>query len=237
MVRYAAADYVGSLFRLAAYSLVPLFVLGRLGAEQNAYFSLAWVIAYTFYLAALNMGSSLIVEAARDPSRLAEHARRVLRNAGALIGAGVVVTVAAAPWLLRLFGVDYAENGTALLRLLALSALPNLLVGVAIDVARAQRRMRRVVALQCGLCVLVLGLTLWLIPVMGVTGVGAAWLLAESALAVPLLFTLRRWLGAPVKAAPATIAPATAAPATVAPATIAPGVPAVRPAPADRSPR
>ena len=238
MVRYAAADYLGSLFRLAAYSLVPLLVLGRLGAEQNAYFSLAWVIAYTFYLAALNMGSSLIVEAARDPSRLAEHGRRVLRNAGMLIGAGVIVTVAAAPWLLRLFGVDYAEHGTVLLRLLALSALPNLLVGVAIDVARAQRRMIRVMALQCGLCVLVLGLTLWLIPVMGLTGVGAAWLLAESVLALPLLLTLRRWLGASVKAAPATsVKAAPAAPATAEPAAAVPGAPAGRPAPVERSPR
>ncbi|WP_405020264.1 hypothetical protein OHV05_28745 [Kitasatospora sp. NBC_00070] len=194
LVRYAAADYVGALLRTAAYSLMPLLVLGRLGADQNAYFSLAWVIAYTCYLATLNMGSSLIVEAAHAPERLAEHGRRVLRHAGLLVGTGVLLLVVAAPWVLAAFGPDYAANGTTLLRLLALSALPNLVLGVAIDVCRARRAMGWVIGLQATLLVVVLALTVWLIPLYGLTGVGLAWLIAESLLALPLLVTLPRWL-------------------------------------------
>lgn len=194
LARYAAADYVGALLRTAAYSLMPLLVLGQLGADQNAYFSLAWVIAYTGYLATMNMGSSLIVEAAHAPERLAEHGRRVLRHTGLLLAAGMLVLVVAAPWILAAFGPDYAEHGTTLLRLLALSALPNLVLGVAIDVCRARRAMGWVMGLQAALLTVVLALTLWLTPLLGITGVGLAWLLAESALALPLLLTLPRWL-------------------------------------------
>lgn len=193
LLGYAAADYTGFLFRLAAYNLVPLLVLDQLGPEQNAYFSLAWVIAYTLFLATYNMGSSLIVEAAGNPARLAEHTRTVLRHSGALIAAGVAVVVAVAPWLLRLFGPGYAAEGTTLVRLLALSALPNLVLGVAVDVARSRRQLRRVVGLQAALCVLVIGLTVLLLPPLGLTGVGLAWLLAECAIALPLLITLPRW--------------------------------------------
>ncbi|GAB7187746.1 hypothetical protein ATKI12_7577 [Kitasatospora sp. Ki12] len=197
LLRYCAADYLGSLFRLTAYNILPLLVLNQFGAAANAYFSLAWVIAYTLYLAALNMGSSLIVEAAHAPERLAEHGRRVLRHAGLLLAVGVGFVVIAAPWLLRLFGAPYAEHGTLVLRLLALSALPNLLFSVAIDVARARRALGWIIGLQCAFCLLAVGLVVVLLPGYGLTGVGVGWLIAECLVALPLLVTLPRWLPRP----------------------------------------
>ncbi|MFJ9665088.1 lipopolysaccharide biosynthesis protein [Streptomyces sp. NPDC101219] len=194
LLGYASADYAGSLFRMAAYSLVPLIVLNTLGPAQSAYYSLAWIVGYVPYLLATNMGSSLIVEAAHTPGDLARHASRVLRHSALLLGAGTVVIIVVAPRFLAFFGPEYAEHGTTLLRLLALSALPNLLVSVAVDVARMQRNLRRVVGLQCVLCVLVLGLATVLLPVLGLAGGGLAWLLAQSLLALWLVVRRSRWL-------------------------------------------
>ncbi|MFD7695296.1 lipopolysaccharide biosynthesis protein [Streptomyces sp. NPDC059805] len=194
LLRYAAADYTGSLFRMAAYTLVPLLVLNTLGPDQSAYFSLAWIIGYVLFLVVRNMGSSLVVEVVRRPERLVEHGLRVLRHSGTLLAAGVLVIVAGAPWILALFGPGYAEHATTVLRLLALAALPNLVFSVAVDVLRARRRMRLVVGLQVALCVLVLGLSRVLLPVLGVTGAGVAWLLAECLVAAPLLLLRSRWL-------------------------------------------
>jgi len=194
LLRYVSADYLGSMCRLVAYTVVPLMVLNRLGGTENAYFSLAWVIAYTLFLASYNMGSSLVVEAAHAPERLVADARRVLRHSGALLAAAVLLLVAVAPWLLRLFGPGYAAHGTGLLRLLALAALPNLLLDVAVDVARARRRLAWAVGLQAALCVLVLGLSAWLLPVLGIAGVGVAWMTAECLIGLPLLLTMPRWL-------------------------------------------
>lgn len=194
LVGYAAADWCGSLFRLAAYTLVPLVVLDNLGAEQSAFYSLAWNVAYVPYLMARNMGTSLLVESVRRPERLVEAGRRVLRHSGLLLAGVTAVLVAAAPQILSLFGAEYSAQSTTLLRLLALSALPNLLLSVAIDVARARRRLRWAVALQVAMCVLVLGLTHVLLPRMGVTGAGVAWLVTQCLIAVPLLVFRRRWL-------------------------------------------
>jgi O-antigen/teichoic acid export membrane protein len=196
MVGYAAADYFGSLFSMAAYTLVPLLVLNSLGAAQSAYYSLAWTVGYVPYLLARNMGSSLVVEAVRCPERLVEHGLRVLRHSGLLLAVGISVLVAAAPQILAVFGAGYAEEGSTALQLLALSALPNLVVSVAVDVARARRRLRWAVGLQMTLCVLVLGLTTMLLPVLGVTGAGVAWLAAQCLIAAPLLIRRSRWLTA-----------------------------------------
>jgi O-antigen/teichoic acid export membrane protein len=199
LLRYAAADYVGAFFRLSAYNVVPLMVLNHFGDTGSAYFSLAWVIAYTLFIAAYNMGSSLIVEAAHAPEQLTANGRRVLRHSAAILGAAAAALLLGAPWLLRLFGPAYAAHGTTLLRLLILAALPNLLVGVAVDVSRARRRLGWAVGLQGALCALVLGLSFWLMPLLGINGVGVAWLVAECTLGLPLLLTLPRWLPAPGK--------------------------------------
>lgn len=194
MVGYATADYLGSLFRMAAYSLVPLLVLNTLGPAHSAYYSLAWIVGYVPYLLATNMGSSLIVEAAHDPARLADHAFRVLRHSALLMAAGTAVMIIIAPGFLAFFGTQYAEHGTTLLRLLALSALPNLVVSLAVDVARMRRRLRLVVGLQLAMCVLVLSLSHILLPVLGLAGGGLAWLVALSLISLYLLIRRSQWL-------------------------------------------
>ncbi|MFF1796504.1 lipopolysaccharide biosynthesis protein [Kitasatospora sp. NPDC058263] len=191
---YAVADYLGNISGIAACSVVPLMVLAVLGAEQNAYYSLAWVIADSLYMAAYSMGSSLVVEAARAPERLAEHARRMMWHTGLLVLAAVAVIVAFAPWMLRLFGPGYAEHGTTVLRLMALSALPTVVLSLATDVARVRRALGWMIGLQLVYAVLVITLVAGLLPVFGLTGVGLAWLLAATVLALPLLVALPRWL-------------------------------------------
>jgi O-antigen/teichoic acid export membrane protein len=140
------------------------------------------------------MGTSLLAESVRGPERLVRHSLRVLRHSGLLLGGITVVLVAAAPQILSIFGASYAAEGTTLLRLLALSALPNLLLSVAIDVARARRRLHWAVWLQAAMCVLVLGLTRLLLPEFGVAGAGLAWLVTQCVIAAFLLVSWSRWL-------------------------------------------
>ncbi|MGW6391343.1 hypothetical protein ACWFR1_12760 [Streptomyces sp. NPDC055103] len=179
---------------MAAHTVVPLMVLNNLGAEQSAYFSLAWIVGYVLYLVSRNLGSSLVVEAVSHPERLVEHAVRMLRHTGLLLGAAIVLVAALAPQILSFFGPEHAEHGSTLLRLLALSALPNILVSLAIDVWRARRRLRWAVGVQVVMCVLVLGLTKLLLPTLGITGAGVAWLVTMCLLATPLLIWRKRWL-------------------------------------------
>ncbi|MCU7827070.1 lipopolysaccharide biosynthesis protein [Kitasatospora sp. DSM 101779] len=194
MARYAVADYIGQLGQTAVAKSLPLLVLARLGAEQTAYYSLAYLVTDTLYQAAYAMGQSLTVEGAAEPHRLAEHAGRMLRHTFALIAPATAVAVAAAPWILDLFGPDYAQHGTTVLRLMALSAVPNVLFGVAVHVARVRQALVFLTGLQLVFACLLLILTLVLMPHYGLTGVGVAWLATACALALALTATAPRWL-------------------------------------------
>ena len=189
LVKFVAADYIGSLFWLLSTTFLPVIVTQQVGATANAYFYLAWTIAYSLYLISPNMGSSLTVEAARDETKLGVYSFRVFRHTAQLVVPAVVVVLLGAPYLLWLFGVSYAVAGTTLLRLLALSAIPNIINALYISIARVQRHLTAMVGVLAGLCLLVLGLSYLLLPLYGITGVGLAWLVSQTIVAVILLLT------------------------------------------------
>lgn len=192
---YLAADFAGSLCWLVATTLMPVVVLDRLGPTQSAYFSLAWMVAYTLFLLSANMGSSLIVESGSDRAALAENCRRVLRHTGGLLAVGVGLGSLVAPLALRLFGPGYSAHASWLLRLLLLSALPNLVVACAVASCRARRRVGAVAGILAATCVGAVGFTVWLLPHAGITGAGYGWLIAESCTAAVLLLRREWWMG------------------------------------------
>jgi O-antigen/teichoic acid export membrane protein/aminoglycoside phosphotransferase (APT) family kinase protein len=185
-IKYVAADYLGSLFWLVSTALLPVIVTRQAGATANAYFYLAWTMAYSLYLVSPNMGSSLIVEAATDQARLSSYSYRVFVHTIRLLVPVVAIVMVGAPYLLRIFGSGYAAEGTTLLRLLALSAIPNIINALYISIARVQRRLTALVMVLAGLCMLVLTLSYTLLPIYGITGVGLAWLVSQTLVAAIL---------------------------------------------------
>jgi O-antigen/teichoic acid export membrane protein len=193
VVRFVAFDYIGAICSVASVALMPILVIAVLGAEKNAYFSMAWVIAFSVHQINFNMGTSLVVDSAEDQSRLAHQTRHILAHTSKLLVIVVLAILLSAPYVLGLFGHSYREADNTL-RLLALGALPHLIVVTAISSARVQRRMGLVVWTQITQCVLALGLMWLLLPIMGMTGAGLAWLVTQLAIACGLLIRRDLWL-------------------------------------------
>ena len=82
----------------------------------------------------------------------------------------------------------------SLLRWLALGVLPNIFVALFISIARVQNQPGRIVLVQGLLSGLMLGLSYVLLPRIGITGVGVAWLASQTIIAIVLLPTLLRRL-------------------------------------------
>ena len=184
MVRYAAGNYVGVLFTLAYSTVPPLLVLHYAGSSANAYFYLPWVIASLTRLAASNMGTSLTVEGIVDEGRQAAHFRSALLSLGRLVVPAVLAVALLSQPLLSLFGATYASEGAALLRLLVLATIPNLYVSLTIGRFRAQNHIARIVLIHATTAILMLGMSLVLLPRQGIIGVGVAWLVAQTLVAI-----------------------------------------------------
>ncbi len=189
IIRYVSADYLGYLLWLGLTTLLPVIVVQHLGATANAYYYLSQTIAYSLYLVSRNMGMSLITEGALDQEKLQEYSLRTLLGTSRLVFPLVFVVVLGAPFILSLFGHNYASQGTVLLRLLSLSAVPNIITSLYLSIVRVQRRMKAVVITLVSLCAIILGLTYLFLPVYGLNGIGMAWLFGQISVAVVVFFT------------------------------------------------
>nr|WP_241267452.1 lipopolysaccharide biosynthesis protein [Streptomyces scabichelini] len=206
--RFLAGDYTGSLFSLAVVYLVPVIVAAQVSSADNAYFYIAITIGGTVNLLAINMGASLTVEGSHDPARLAANTRAALiRMARIMLPVGGVLFFGA-PFVLGVFGQGYADAATPLLRWFAVGGVLRVVMETYFAVLRAQSRTAGLAWLQGLLCVLVLGLTVILLPTMGLTGAGVAEVAALAvivAIASPKLYVIVRT--APPAAVPEDAAP------------------------------
>lgn len=191
---YVAGDYFGMLFWMAAAFLQPIVITQLAGATANAYFYLSWQIAYALYLVPRMMGMSFVTEVSARPFKLNSYSFKVLTQSARLIIPVVLVILVGAPYILLLFGREYASESAALLRLLSLSAIPQIVVALYLSIARVQRQMLSLVAVQASLSILALILIYSLLPVYGITGIGYAWLISQTAVASFLAVTKLRQL-------------------------------------------
>jgi O-antigen/teichoic acid export membrane protein len=187
--RFVAGNYAGSLFVLAATMLLPLLVITRTDTQTAAYFFPCWAIATGLQLIAANATLALVVEAVRDRQNFALHCRRALLQTFALMIPAMIGLLLLAPYVLNLFGDAYADRGTALLRWLAVGAVPNVFVALALAVARATDRSVVVASIQGAACVILLAGAYVLLP-HGLVGVGIANLLSQSVVAIVVLLTI-----------------------------------------------
>jgi O-antigen/teichoic acid export membrane protein len=184
---FVRADYAGTVLLLAAVFGLPLAVLARLGPEAAAVYGIAWQIAYALYLVVNGMGQSLVAHVAADPHKLEAARRGMVHKAMALLVPAVLVIAVGAYPLLSLFGAHYADEGSLLLVLLVISAIPNVITWSTVWAARVRRDGRVLFGLPAAITTTVIVGSWFLMPVMGVVGTGVAWLGAQSIAAAGVL--------------------------------------------------
>jgi O-antigen/teichoic acid export membrane protein len=184
IARYLASDYGGSLLVSASISLLPLIVLATAGAAASAYYYIAWTVAYSLQMFSINMAISLSVEGAGQRSEVGRATRRMLKLLVGLQLPLVVLIAIFAPVILQVFGKGYSDEGAMLLRLLALGVFPHGVNAVCLGLARVRRQLRVLFAVQAAQALSFVALTAVFLPALGISGVGVAFLVGQSAVAL-----------------------------------------------------
>ena len=187
---FIAADSVGAMFALASTTLVPVLVVAVAGAEQGAYFAMAWAVVIALNLFPVNMAASMTVETVHAGARPADQLRQVAVHMARVLTPMLLAVIVLAPFILRIFGQAYADNATALLRVASLALIPFSVNALALALARVAGHKRDILLIQASTALLSLGLSAVLLPAVGLVGVGVAWLVAQSVVAA-VTFTRR----------------------------------------------
>jgi len=187
----SGGDHIGSLVGEAASRLLPLLVVGVLGATANAYFYTAWLIATTLSLLAGGMTDSFTAEAAGDRANIRRHSHDILRYMALLILPAAAILGLGAPLILSLWNKSFGAEGAALLRWLCLASPLIIFNNWYFAYARVMGRIPRVVWLQCVGAVLLLVPSYYLLRPLGIAGVGLAWIVSQAVVAVAGLVNSR----------------------------------------------
>lgn len=177
-----SGNYLATVIGILPLSLVPIEVLAARGATETARFSVAFLIAGFLNFIPSTTGQVLFAEIARGGVPLGKQLRKAFRAVYGFMLPPLVLLLAGAPLILRLFGQAYASDATGCLRVLALSALPAGGTYLICSVLIARDRIAIYTFMQIANAVLILGGVGLLLP-HGLTA-------AASGLAIAQVLTL-----------------------------------------------
>ena len=179
LVSFLTQDYFAMIFTQAASTLLPVVVVALVGSSQGAYFYMPFTIVSAFDLVFLNIAYSLTVEGALASSRYPVLLRLAVKRFRHVQVAGVLILIAGASVILLPFGPGYVMAGTPVLRLLACASMFRMVVALFGVTCRVEGRASRILAMQTGIFVMVIGLTIALGGTDGIVGAALAWLIAH----------------------------------------------------------
>ena len=189
---YSIANFIGKGFLLIPNFLLPLFVVNTLGNEMNAYFFIPWSVGVVLQFIPAAISNSLFAEASNEETTLRTNTTKSLKLLVFLILPMCLIIITIASLLLLLFGREYSEHGTSLLRILALSIIPWGIIYIYIGIARAKKNIKGLVIIPVFASSLSLGLSYVLMIHLGLVGIGLGYLTGQGAVALPVLFYLLR---------------------------------------------
>lgn len=201
MLHFSFANYLSILFWGVPGFVLPIMVINLLGAELNAYFYIAWMIGGTLAMVATTTSMSLFAEGSYEEERLGLNVRRSLKLIFLILVPAVILVLAFADKVLLAFGSSYSESATTLLRILTLSTLPLAINTVYLYIKRVEKKLTILIAVTAFLAISTLALSYVLLPMMGITGTGIAWLISQGVMALVIVagFVKRQrvlhWLG------------------------------------------
>lgn len=183
--RTMATSFAGNYFITLGYLLttflLPLIVVVRLSAEENAYFYVAWLLGSAFFTVTASVGSALFAEGSHDPGDLSRQTRSAVRISAALLAPLMVTFFLAGGPILELFGEEYADNGETLLILLTASAIPDAITGLYLARVRAEGRLLFPAVASMAMAAGTLVGAWFLLPSMDLAGPGWAFIAAHVA--------------------------------------------------------
>ena len=186
-IGYSGSNHIVALLASAPILLVPLLVVNVLGAEANAYFYISWMIANLLFSIPASMSYILFSEGSANDREMRTNIVRNYKMCFALLVPGIAIVFLLGQWILGIFGTEYAANAVPLLRILAVSVLPLVVVDTQTAIYRVRKQMGKLI-MAWGI---IAGVTLaggyMLMPMYGILGIGYAWM-GANLVVLPMLF-------------------------------------------------
>jgi len=190
MIHFSLGNHIAELLWFAPLVLFPLLVINILGAETNAYFYIAWIIAQTLFTIPMAVSYSLFAEGSHEEGLLRANTIKSVKLCLLILVPAIVILLILSDKLLLFFGRSYSESGVILLRILALSAIPVTINFICLSMMRVKKNTKGVILASASIACLALGSGYILMTKVGLPGVGVGWITAQTVVAIVVVLLL-----------------------------------------------
>lgn len=177
--KYTVSNYIGNIFSLLPASLIPLLIINKIGSAEAAYYYIVMMIVNLLYVVSYATTKSLFAEGSNTSESLVMKIRKTVIFIFSITVPAIILLWFSADMILDLFGTNYSENGSNLLKLAGLTALPLSVYAICMSIFRIQKQSLLLILSNLMFVSLVISLTLYFMK-DGLFGVGLAWLIAHS---------------------------------------------------------
>jgi O-antigen/teichoic acid export membrane protein len=160
--------------------LLPLIVVDRLGTGAAAHFYASWMIFIVVNNGPAALGNSLLVEGARRGNASFSLLCKAYKYMLIFVIPAIVFLLIGPQYILRVFGAAYTDDGSQLLRYLALAVIPYGFIHINFMKLRGDGRLGILIILSVLLSLCVLLGSFMLLPSRGLEVIGLVWLLMCS---------------------------------------------------------
>ncbi|MGA8116871.1 MAG: hypothetical protein WCA46_24820, partial [Actinocatenispora sp.] len=194
VVSYLAPTYLATIGTTLLYNSIPLLVVSGYGNRYGATFFIIWTGLNTVDYGLNGFVNSLVLRGSHDAAALPHIVRTVARRLAPVVAVGAVLGAVLAPYVLALFGHEYATQGATALRIVLVGIVARVPVTIAVGASLAGGNSRRAGLIQASSTVLIL-IGVWLAPhSLGLAGPAIGFLVAQLLVAALVAPPLLRWM-------------------------------------------
>jgi O-antigen/teichoic acid export membrane protein len=183
---FSAGNYLVSLFMLGPTMILPVLILNILGAENAAYYFIAYSISSLLFMIPNSISLSLFVEGSHGE----EMKKTVLKSLFliySLLIPSIAILCLFGGNILKIVSIEYAEKGLELLQLLAISYIFLGISQTYFSIKRIQNSILSIVFINGFSFISLIGLSYKFMITYGIIGVGYASILSNALMCILII--------------------------------------------------
>lgn len=194
IIRFSFGNYIGDCFRILPGFIMPLIIVNIATSDLSAYFYIAWMIASLFFIIPYATNSSLLAESSYNFPELRSHVLKASKFIFLILLPLIILIIFIGHYLLHLFGESYVTGSSSLMLLLAFSSIPVAINEIYVSLNRVNKNIIPIIAVYGFVAVVTVSGSFFLIPLIGIIGIGIAWIGSNSIAAIVSIVNLYRFL-------------------------------------------
>ena len=187
---FSAGNYLTGLFMTVPNTLLPIMILNMHLVEQAAYYYIVYGIVFLLFMIPDSISTSLFVEGSNGQSLKKTVIRALVIIFLFLIPIGLFLYIYGA-WILGFIGQDYVAGGLGVLRLMIFASFFVVVNNVYFAIKRIQKDTKEITVLSGIIFILLIGFSYLLLPILGIKGIGYAWIISYGIGA--MIIAIRVW--------------------------------------------